>query len=256
VVGRRSSYAPGTFCWAKLETGDPEGATAFYAGLFGWEAVDMAVAAGGDATTFRLPGGDVCALERHDPRQGPPGWLSYVSVADAAEVTRRARDAGARVVREPSDAGGAARTAVVEDPTGAVFGLWEPRRRIGATLVNDPDAMCLNQLNTSDPEAAARFYTDVFRWRIQPVGTDAQPYWGIFNGEGLNGGMMPLPGGSGASHWLVYFASSDVDRSARRAAELGGRIVVPPVDIPNGRIAVALDPQGAPFALYAGNLDP
>jgi predicted enzyme related to lactoylglutathione lyase len=255
-VGRRSSYTPGTFCWAQLETVDPEDATAFYAGLFGWEAVDMEVAGGGNATTFRLLGGDVCALERHDPRQGPPGWLSYVSVDDAAEVTNRAEQAGARVVREPLNVYAAARTAILEDPTGAVLGLWEPRSRIGATLVNDPDAMCLNQLNTSDPETAARFYTDVFGWQVQPVGTDDQPYWGIFNDGRLNGGMMPLPGGAGGSHWLVYFASSDVDRSARRAAELGGRLAVPPVDIPNGRIAVVLDPQGAAFALYGGRLDP
>ncbi len=256
-MGDRDHYVPGTFCWAELGTADPEASAAFYTGLFGWDAVDMALAGGGDATTFQLLGRDVCELQRHDPRQGPPGWLSYVSVEDADEVTERARAAGARVVREPLNVYAAARTAVLEDPTGAVFGLWEPRARVGATLVNDPGAMCLNQLNTSDPDRAAAFYTEAFGWRIESVGTDEQPYWGIFNGPGLNGGMMPLPPQGGApSHWLVYFATADIDATASRIPELSGRVLVPPVDIPNGRISVAMDPQGATFALYAGNLDP
>ncbi len=256
-MGDRQKYAPGTFCWAELETADPEGAAAFYVGLFGWDAMDMELAAGGEATTFRLRGRDVCELHLHDPRQGPPGWLSYVSVEDVDEVTKRAQDAGAKVVREPLKVYAAARTAVLEDPTGAVFGLWEPRARIGATLVNDPGAMCLIQLNTSEPDLAAAFYTDVFGWRVESVGSDDQPYWGIFNGPGLNGGMMPLPPqGGGPSHWLVYFASADIDGTASRIPELGGQVMVPPVDVPNGRISVASDPQGAVFALYAGNLDP
>ena len=256
-MGDRGKYAPGTFCWAELGTGDPAAAAAFYVGVFGWEAVDMALAGGGDATTFQLLGGDVCELHRHDPRQGPPGWLSYVSVDDVDEVAERAQDAGATVLREPLNVYAAARTAVLEDPTGAVFGLWEPRARIGATLVNDPGAMCLNQLNTSDTERAAAFYTEVFGWRIEPVGTDEQSYWGIFNGPNLNGGMMPLPAQAGApSHWLVYFATADIDASANRITDLGGHLLVPPTEVPNGRISVATDPQGAAFALYAGNLDP
>ena len=256
-MGDREKFAAGTFCWAELGTDDPEGVAAFYVGLFGWEAVDLELAGSGAATTFRLLGRNVCELHRHDPRQGPPGWLCYVSVDDVDEVAGRAHNAGATIVREPLNVYAAARTAVLEDPTGARFGLWEPRAHIGATLVNDPGAMCLNQLNTSDPDRAASFYAEVFGWRIQSVGTDDQPYWGIFNGPGLNGGMMPLPPRAGArSHWLVYFATADIDGTAARIPELGGRLTVPPVDVPNGRISVATDPDGAVFALYAGTLDP
>ena len=74
-------------------------------------------------------------------------------------------------------------------------------------------------------------------WRVEPVGTGDQPQWGIFTGPGLNGGMMPLPPQSGApSHWLVYFATADIDATAGRMTDLGGRLVVPPMDIPGGRI--------------------
>ena len=252
-VGERSSYAPGTFCWAELGTVDPQGATAFYVGLFGWDAVDMALAEGAEATILQLSGCDVCALQRHDARQGPPGWLSYVSVESADETAERAVAAGGEVVREPQNVYAAARTAILADPTGAVFGLWEPRERIGATLVNDPGAMCLNQLNTTDPARATDFYATVFGWRIEQVGSADQLYWGIYNGPGLNGGMMSGPA---PSSWLVYFACEDADVAADRLTELGGRVVVPPMSVPGGRIAVGLDPQGAVLGLLSGNLDP
>jgi uncharacterized protein len=255
-MGERDHYAPGTFCWAELGTADPEGATAFYVGLLGWEAVDMAAGNGANAATFRLRGRDVCALQRHDPRQGPPGWRCYVSVDGVDQVTKRAVEAGATIVQEPLDVYAAARTAVIADPTGAVTGLWEPRQRVGATLVNDPGAMCLNQLNTSDPDRAAAFYTEVFGWRITPVGTAEQPYWGIHNGDALNGGMMPLPPGAGPSHWLAYFTTTDIDAAAERILALGAPVLVKPMAVPGGRILVAVDPQGAAFAMFQGRTDP
>jgi predicted enzyme related to lactoylglutathione lyase len=248
AVGERDGYQPGTFCWAELAAVDPGAARAFYAGLFGWEAED---------TTFSLGGRAVSGLSGREPDGGPPAWLSYVSVVDATEVAARARDAGATVVRDASDVVAGRRTAVLEDPTGAVFGLWEPKPHIGAGLVNVPGALCLNQLNSSDPERAARFYGDVFGWRIESVGSPEQPYWGIFNGPHLNGGMMPLPAGSGGgSHWLVYFATEDVDPAAARIGELDGRVLLPPMAVPGGRITVALDPQGAVFAVVEGRFDP
>ena len=68
---------------------------------------------------------------------------------------------------------------------------------------------------------------------------------------------MPIPAGApGPSHWLVYFGVEDADTAASRITELGGRVIVPPMPVPpSGRIAVALDPQGAAFALFAGRFD-
>jgi uncharacterized protein len=256
-VGERERYEPGTFCWADLGADDPDAATAFYVGLFGWDFDDTPIGDAGVYRTFLLGGRKVCALYRRRADQGPPAWLCYVSVSDAESSTVAARAAGAPGVQEPVDVFDAGRMAVIQDPTGAHFAVWEPRSNIGATLVNVPGAFCLNQLNTSDPVRAAAFYTDVFGWRIEQVGTEPFPYWGIWNGPGLNGGMMTLASGSPAPpHWLLYFASDDLDGSAVRVGELGGTVVVPPMAVPGGRIAVALDPHGATFGLLAGRLDP
>jgi predicted enzyme related to lactoylglutathione lyase len=130
-----------------------------------------------------------------------------------------------------------------------------PRQSIGARLVNDPGAMSLNQLNAASPELAKGLYTDLFGWRFDQVSEDP-PYWGIYNGDRVNGGMMPLPAQAEApSHWLVYFAVADLDAAATRIGELGGEVVVAPMDVPGGRILVARDPQGAYFALFAGRTD-
>jgi predicted enzyme related to lactoylglutathione lyase len=255
-VGERTSYPPGTFSWTDLGTTDAVSATRFYTELFGWEAEETP-AGEGTYAMLRLSGRAVAGLYGRDASVAPPAWLSYVTVADADDVAARAEQAGATVVEPPFDVADAGRTAVLRDPTGASFALWQPGVHVGAAVVNDPGAMCLNQLNTSDPAVAERFYTDVFGWRIDFAGNDEQAYWGLFNDGRLNGGMMPLPAGSPApSHWLVYFTSADLDASAAEAERLGGRVLVPPTAIPSGRIAVLADPQGAVFALFEGRVDP
>lgn len=255
-MGTRERYEPGTFSWVDLGTDDPAAATAFYVDLFGWETEDVPMGAGGPYTMCMLGDGVVCAIYGREAAQGPPAWLSYVTVADADATVAGARAAGALSAQDPFDVFDAGRMAVVQDPTGAHFALWQPGTSIGATLVNVPGAFCLNQLNTSDPDRAATFYTDVFGWRIEQVATEPAPYWGIWNGPGLNGGMMALPPDAPASHWLLYFATDDIDSTAARTGELGGRVLVPPVAVPGGRIAVAMDPTGAAFGLLAGKMDP
>lgn len=256
-MGERTGYEPGTFCWTDLGTVDGAGATAFYGQLFGWEAEDLAAGPEGTYTMLRIGGRDVCAMSERGADQGPPAWLSYISVADVEQTAARAGEAGGRVVLGPFDVMTAGRMAVVQDPTGGFFAAWEAAGHIGAGLVNDPGCLCLNQLNTTDPQVATGFYGELFGWRFVSVGTDEQPYWSIYNGDALNGGMMPLPAGAGApSHWLVYFTTDALDASAARIGELGGRVLVPPMAIGAGRIAVATDPQGAAFALFEGPVDP
>jgi len=256
-MGERSEYVAGTFCWADLGTTDPAAATSFYGALFGWEAVDMPAGDGVTYTMLHLGDHTVAALYDKGAQPGPPAWLCYVSVEDAAITAQRAQDAGGAVLGDVIDVFDSGRLAIVQDPTGAVVGLWQPARHIGATLVNDPGAMCMNQLNTTDPEAARTFYESVFGWTFHPVGTDDEPYWGSNNRGSLNAGMMPLPPGAGApSHWLVYFTTADLDGSTDRIGELGGAVPVPATAVPAGRFAVAVDPQGAAFALFEGRTDP
>jgi predicted enzyme related to lactoylglutathione lyase len=258
-VGERTSHAPGTFSWVDVSTTDQEGAKRFYQELFGWEADDVPAGEGIVYSMMKLDGRSVAAISPQQEQQRemgvPPVWNSYVTVEEADAAANKAKELGANLFAEPFDVFDAGRMAVIQDPQGAVFMVWEPRESIGAELVNVPGALTLNQLNTSDPEAAGRFYGDLFGWRIEQVSEEPeQPYWGIYNGDRLNGGMMGHQGPA-PPHWLPYFASEDVDAASAKIAELGGNVIIGPMDIPSGRIAVAQDPQGAYFALFAGRFD-
>jgi len=246
-MGERRRYPAGTFCWTDLGTSDPDGATAFYTALFGWESEVLPDQGSGAYTLLRRDGRLVSALYGPAGAQ-PSAWHSYVAVDDADAVA----------VRPVTEMGTSGRMVVLADPTGALFAAWQADEHAGAEVVNDPGALCLNQLNTDDPDAAGRFYTELFGWRIPFVGTDTDAYWGIYNDDALNGGMMPLaPGAPGPPHWLVYFtATTDLDPAARHIDQLGGRILVPPMAVPTGRILVAADPQGATFAIFDGPVDP
>ena len=260
AVGERTSFAPGTFCWVELATTDTAGAKDFYGSLFGWESEDRPAGESSTYTMLSRDGRFVGALFEQPEEQrtySPPNWLSYVSVENADAIAERATHLGATVGVEPFDVLDSGRMAVIVDPQGATFAVWQPREHHGAQLVNDPGALSLNQLNTSDPGAAQGFYSDLFGWRSEFTGTGDQPYWGLYNGDDLNGGMMALPPGVEAPpHWLAYFTSDDLDASTARIEELGGRVVVPIAPIGVGRIAVAQDPQGAVFALFEGRVDP
>jgi predicted enzyme related to lactoylglutathione lyase len=259
-MGERTSYAPGTFSWVELLTPDVDDAKRFYSGLFGWDYEDSPVGEGNFYSMASVGGKYVAGTYSPPPEQGtPPNWLSYVTTDDVDRLAERAGELGATVMAGPFDVLEAGRMAVLQDPTGAVFGTWQARDHIGAQLVNAPGALTLNQLNTSDPEAAQRFYNELFEWRIDAVDTGGgPPYWGIYRADGsLNGGMMTLADDAQApSHWLAYFVADDLDDAARRIPELGGEVVVPPTPVPGGRFAVARDPQDAYFALFEGRLDP
>jgi uncharacterized protein len=258
-MGERTSHAPGTFSWTDLTTPDQDAAKSFYTDLFGWDADDRPVSEGVTYSMMSIGGKSVAAIspQMEDQRGMPPFWMSYVTVADADAVAARAGDLGGTVMAGPFDVFEAGRMAVIQDPQGAFFAVWQPGENIGAELVNSPGALTLNQLNTSDPEAGGRFYSDLFGWDVSALEGVDQAYWQILNRGTVNGGMMDLPpDGQAPPHWLVYFATDDLDGTVARIGELGGKTVVEPMPVPAGRIAVVQDPQGAYFALWEGQLDP
>jgi uncharacterized protein len=256
-MAERDSYQPGTFSWAELLSNDTDGAKAFYTGLFGWTFEDRPIGDGGVYTMFSLGERHVGALHAGQQEGMPPVWNSYVTVEDADATTEKAKELGANVLAGPFDVPDAGRMSALADPQGGVVSIWQPRDHIGAGLVNAPGAVTLNQLNTSDTEAAGKFYADLFGWDVREQEADGlPPYFGLFNEGRLNGGMMDLPEGSPAPpHWLVYFGSEDVDASVASIRELGGQVLVEPMPIPGGRIAVAQDPQDGIFALFDGRFD-
>jgi uncharacterized protein len=257
-MGERTSYEPGTFCWVDLATTDQDAAKAFYAELFGWGYDDHAIEEGVVYSTATLGERAVAAIgpmpQRMRDAGAPPSWMSYVSVADADATAARARELGAELYAEPFDVPHAGRMAVISDPQGAVFSVWQPRESHGAQLVNVPGAFTWNDVVTTGPEAARRFYGELFGWTFQEMEGAQPPYAVIRHGERLNGGIMGAPPGQPPA-WAVYFGTDDLDGSIGRAQGAGAQKVFGPMKVPAGSFAVMRDPQGAHFSLVAADFD-
>lgn len=258
-MGKRNGYQPGTFCWSELSTTDQDAAKAFYSGLFGWEVSDRPVGDGAVYSMMLLDGLQVAAIASQPRQQREAGvpalWNSYVAVEDADAVAERAKSLGANVHAPPFDVLKAGRMAVLQDPQGAFLMLWQPYEHKGAQLVNAPGALVWNELQSPDLDASAGFYGDLFGWDVHAAPETRESYKLIKNSDAHNGGMRELTPGTPPS-WLVYFAVEDIDAGLVRVDELGGSALMGPIDIDIAKIAVVQDPQGAVFALYAGQLDP
>jgi predicted enzyme related to lactoylglutathione lyase len=251
-MSRIESYAPGSFCWAELATGDPAAAKQFYAEMFGWAAVDMPTP-NGPYTLLKAEGDDVAAL--YSPAPGVPvHWGVYFAVAGADEAAERIASLGGKVVAGPFDAMDAGRMAVGEDPQGAIFSVWEARKHIGATYGGSLSRVLWPELMSPDTAGSAAFYSQMFGWGTRPeTGVESAPYTEWLQGGQSMGGLLPMKGDNWAGvppHWGIYITVADCNERSAKAVELGGKVCVQPTDIPNvGRFSVIGDPQGAVFSI-------
>jgi predicted enzyme related to lactoylglutathione lyase len=255
----RTKYTPGTFSWTDLSTTDPEAAKTFYSSLFGWNYTDNPVGDGMVYSMAQVGDKDVAAISAQPEQQreagAPPAWNSYVTVESADQSAERIAALGGTVHAPAFDVMDVGRMAVAQDPTGAYFLVWEPKSHIGASLVNAAGAMAWNELATTDMDIASNFYSELFGWTLDPMEGAEFPYLIIKKPDGAtNGGIRPAQGPE-PSYWLNYFGTDDIDAAHAKLSELGGSSLMGPADIGVGKIAIVQDPQGAVFALYAGQFD-
>ena len=259
-MAERTQYAPGTFSWADLATTDPDAAKSFYCDLFGWQAEDMPVGDGTYYSMMRIDGKDVAAIAPQPPPQReagvPPMWQSYVTVESADTVAERVNELGGTVHAGPFDVLDAGRMAVIQDPQGAFFMAWEPRRHFGAARVNESGTLVWNELSSPDLEGSAAFYRDLFGWTIAPFEGSPEPYLSIKNADANNGGIRELSPEGIPPHWLVYFGCDEIEAALAKVEQRGGTKIAGPIDIGMAKIGIVQDPQGAAFALYDGALEP
>ena len=251
-MSERTSYEPGTPSWVDLSTADPAAAKAFYADLFGWEAVD----AGPPEETggygfFQINGKQVAGVgPLMDPSQ-PAVWSTYIATDDADATVERAKAAGAQALVEPMDVMQAGRMAFLAHPAGGMVGIWQAGQHKGAELVNEPGAFTWSQLHTRDRDGAAAFYGTVFGWTVTDFG--GMPMLSL--GDRGVATAMDMPPGTPdevPAYWMVIFGSADTDATAAKAVERGGQVAVDPFDIEGvGRFAVLADPQGVYFGVIS-----
>lgn len=248
----RSSYQPGEFCWSDMGTQDLDAMVSFYTSVFGWEAVDVAPPeAPVSYYMMRQNGKDVMAIGwKDDP--SPQTLGPYIATGDADATAAKAKGLGANVIVEPLDISDNGRMAVLQDPTGAVVSLWQAGTGIGATLRDEPGAMCWFELNTPDMAAAESFYTKLFGYSVEDLGDEDIAYR-VMTVAGLPEDRRSVAGiydsDSLPRGWTVCVAVDDPDAHMARVRSGGGTVVSEPEDTPYGRFALAQDPGGATFSV-------
>jgi predicted enzyme related to lactoylglutathione lyase len=273
----RDSYPAGVPCWLDLMQPDPEPAMEFFRGLFGWTFERRTPPDAPSSYYYATLDGATVGAVGGPPKEGEPaGWNTYVCVdsADASAATVEAN--GGRILAPAEDFGQSGRGAVCADPTGAVFGVWQPGENRGAQLVNAPGSWNFSELYTPDTDAAARFYGAVFGWECDPLEIGGEvtawmfrvPGYGKFLADGnpeiadmqeteqappgfidAVALMMPAIEAGAKPYWNVTFAVADADASFARALQLGASVVTPLYDTDYTRQGMIADPQGAVLGL-------
>jgi hypothetical protein len=249
-MAEMTAYEPGTPSWVDLSSADTKESAQFYGSLFGWEWAEAPD--GGGYGMFSQGGKVIAGLGPIMQPGQPEAWTTYVSVADADATAAKVTAAGGTVLMPPMDVLDVGRMAIFMDDGGAVIAAWQPRRHIGAELVNEPVSLTWNELVSADIDKSKAFYGAVFGWEgdTNQMGPMTYTEWKL--GGRTIGGMMALgpqlPEGT-PPHWMTYWAVADTDATAAKVTELGGTLMAPPTDIPPGRFAVIADPHGAVSAV-------
>lgn len=247
----------GSFCWIELHTSDQPAAKTFYSALFGWSIQDNPMGPNDFYTEFKLQGREAaaaCTLRPDERSQGvPPYWMIYITVESADAASAKAQQLGGKAFGPAFDVMDAGRMAIIQDPTGAVFCVWQANKNAGIGIAHVNGTLCWADLSTPDPKRASDFYSGLFGWQVIAEPKDPSGYLHIKNGEHHIGGIPPAahrqPGVP--PHWMAYFHVDDVDATASKAKEMGANLYLAPMTMEGvGRMSVIADPQGAVFAIF------
>jgi predicted enzyme related to lactoylglutathione lyase len=251
----------GQFVWYDLMSSDPAGAQDFYTKLIGWGTKPWE---GGDQpytlwTNRETPVGGVVELPEEARAAGaPPHWLAYVAVEDIRATAARAEKLGGSVLHGPTDIPDVGSWAVLTDPQGALFAVYQSAQEQPGEAA-EPEVGCFSwhELATTDYKGAFSFYSELFGWKPgEAMDMGEAGIYQLYGGGGAPlGGMFNKPNEMpGPPMWLYYVKVADVNEAVSKVAELGGRVVNGPMEVPGGDlIAQCFDPQGALFALHSSS---
>jgi uncharacterized protein len=241
--------------WADLATSDAEAARKFYAEVFGWKIEVSPDPQYGGYGLAKIDGKDVAGIGPKQMEQAPTAWTVYIGTPDVDDTTKKAKAAGGNVIVEPMVVGDQGKMAIIQDPSGAMIGIWQSQNMSGAQLLNSPNTMGWAELNSRGVDKAKPFYTKLFNWgeKTTPAQGENQTEYTEFQagGESIAGGMEmnSMVPAEVPSYWMVYFNVDNVDKAFKKVTEAGGKEMLAPKDMPGGRFAIVSDPQGAAFGL-------
>jgi uncharacterized protein len=241
--------------WVDLGSKDAAGSRDFYNKLFGWDVEVNPDPQYGGYALARVGGKDVAGIGPTQSPDQPTAWSVYIGTDDLDGLSKKVQDAGGTVAAPAFAVGDQGRMAVYQDPTGAFISAWEASR-MGGFQIGGSNTFGWAELNGRGFDRAIPFYQKVFGWTPKTTDGGSQPYTEFqVDGQSVVGGleMNPMVPKEVPSYWMVYFTVDDVDKSHKRALDLGATEMMAPGDFPGLRMSILNDPQGAMFGLLKMN---
>lgn len=234
------------FVWFEYVGGDMQKAKGFFGELFGWTTQSVPMPDG--AYDMIASGGRT--IGGYAPSKDAPHWLAHLQTNDAKATSAQVTKLGGKILQPAFKVGEFGTMALVADPQGGTFALWQPTKAEDAPKP-EANTFCWNELASSDPAASVAFYAAIGGFADKPMEMDGMGTYHVLEaaGEpraGIMAKMMPQQ----PHAWLPYVQVASADKTSDKAKKLGSTIVVPPTDIPNvGRFAILVDTQGAAIGI-------
>jgi predicted enzyme related to lactoylglutathione lyase len=244
----------GRFVWFEHISGDAAKAQGFFGELFGWTKQSMPMPQGGAYTMIAVGTDSIGGYPPAMPGQPAPAhahWISHLQVADAKASAKQVESLGGKVLSAPLDMGMGTH-ALVADPLGGVFALWQPAKAEGTgDYKGQTGTFCWNELYTEDPARSAAFYAAIAGFEIEQQEMPGMGTYHVLKSDGKpRAGVVKSPMPGVPQSWLPYVQVTNADATHDKAKRLGGSAKLPPTDIPTvGRFAILADPVGAAIGI-------
>lgn len=251
----RTTAPDGAPCWADLWTSDVEGSRRFYAELLGWDAQEPSPDFGGYFMFLRAGAPVAGAMGPMGDMPANDTWKVYFATPDVARAVQTAEEQGAKPFGPAMPIADLGTQAVLTDPYGATFGLWQPGSFHGFSAIAEEGAPSWFELRTPDYEGALAFYGRVLSLEARPMGDAPGFRYSTLrhpgSEENLAGVMDAAPDPSATPGWSIYWDVADAHDAMAKVVALGGSVVSEPQSSPYGQMATVKDPAGAEFRLRA-----
>jgi len=248
------AFTHSRFVWFEYITTDIPKAQGFFGELFNWKTQSM------PAPT--LPGGSYTMLAIGEHTQGgyinpPPGaptnahWLPHLITDNAQATVTQITANGGAIKLAPVKMGDMGTYAVVADPLGGVFALWQPAKAEAGDFKGVDGAFCWNELYTEDPERSAAFYKAIGAFTVEAMDMGGMGTYHVLKTDDKSrAGIMKAPMPGMPQSWMPYVQVASTDASIAKAKRLGANIIMAGQDAADvGRLGIFVDPQGAPLGV-------
>jgi predicted enzyme related to lactoylglutathione lyase len=253
---RIKHFAPGRFCWADLAVPDLKKSIGFYTELLGCTAQAVDDTKRGGYTLLKKGNAAVAGIypmQKERARRGEKAhWLSYVSTDDIERAAAKVVALGGQIQGEPVAVGTDGHACSFRDPQGVTLSLWQPHKFAGASIWNEPGAICWNELVAASTDPSWRFYSRLFGWEANDRKMRNLDYTVFKLGNKPVAGLMPINAKLHAvgKQWVTFFAVPDCEHAVDMGLRMGAAALLPPATVPQlGRIAIIEDRAGAAVGL-------